>query len=228
MKDTGVSGWGWVIASAVALAVVIVVVVSLGRAGGWWFQESAAEPSASPSEITLSAASPVAADPVTPAPTSSGSPASTETPVAEMLELDDAGWQAAEAVATTATTQLEDETDAARTARLEPLFATGATPPEPAWDLAYDIGVIAHGRVEPRGVQWAEPFDAGTAGVGVLISVQAQTFGVLDGENHNGVVDDGDIAWTDTSSQLWEVVMTRQDGRWVAASARLADTEGES
>lgn len=218
--------WPWITGAVIIVA----------AAAAWWAFApdevgAAPAPAASPSpSITLRAADPAAGavraaeeaeaptvDPVDPAPTSDDGAVDGGT----LATLDDASGQQAYDAGTAAVlatvTQPVDETADQRRERLAGLFAPQSPTPAaaPAVDLA-GLGVTSLGRVDAVGIVSAEPFDPGDGRVGFLVSVTAQSYGVRNGGT-------GDVAWKDTSTQMWKVLLVNDDGVWVPQVAYLAD-----
>ena len=134
--------------------------------------------------------------------------------------LDDAAVQQAYDAGTAAVAavvaQPLDETSDQRRERLAGLFAAGSPTPSaaPAVDLA-SIGVTSLGRVEAAGIAWTEPFDPGDGRIGFLVAVTAQSYGVRDAGEA--------VAWKDTSTQMWRVLLAYDGTAWVPQVAYLAD-----
>jgi hypothetical protein len=143
-----------------------------------------------------------------------------------LATVDDAAGQQAYDTGTAAVlavvSQPAGESAAARHERLAPLFTAGSPTPgaAPAVDLA-GIGVVSDGRVDAAGVAWAEPFEGGNGRIGFLVAVTADSYGVRE--------DGGTpIAWKDTSTQLWKVLLTNDGTAWVPQVAYLADQDEPS
>ncbi|MDQ7993191.1 MAG: hypothetical protein REI45_11005, partial [Propionicimonas sp.] len=116
---------------------------------------------------------------------------------------DDAALDAAIDAVWEFASQIKDETGEQRAARLTPLFAPGAqaptmTPPQVAPDG------IALVQSVPSTIAWTSPFDTGDpARIGMLVALQATSTGSYDGG-----------LWNDTTTNVWRVVLTAQDGTW--------------
>jgi hypothetical protein len=138
-----------------------------------------------------------------------------------LATLDEASGQqaydAGTAAVLAAVAQPVDESADQRRERLAGLFAPQSPTPAaaPAVDLA-GLGVTSLGRVDAAGIVSAEPFDPGDGRVGFLVSVTAQSYGMRNGGT-------GDVAWKDTSTQMWKVLLVNDGGAWVPLVAYPAD-----
>lgn len=162
----------------------------------------------------------------TSAPALTYSPAPVITPTAEPVaptpepnappmtdEEGEAATTAAENAVIAIVAQPSGETPDQRASRLAPLFAPGSTSPTDPPALTSD-GITDHA-VTPGPIEWTEPYDDGTT-IGLLIAVQAISTGLVDGTT----------PWTDTSSQMWQVTLTRTDaGQWMPLTAIPANRD---